>query len=79
MALFVLAVEIYFNTSIHYVNTPMHQFCLCWHSYCAFVYFIKTYNIFKKIKNRTPLVMYNGLSHVYCIKEVGRIHKNTKG
>ena len=29
--------------------------------------------------NRTPLYMYNGLSHVYCIKPEGRIHWYTKG
>ena len=26
-----------------------------------------------------PLDMYNGLSHVYCIKPEGRIYKYTKG
>ena len=39
---------------------------------------MKEYNIFENY-NLAPLDIYSGLSHVYCIKPEGRIHKYTKG
>ena len=35
--------------------------------------------IFFENYNLKPLNMYNGLSQVYCIKPVGRLHYYTKG